>query len=60
MGCEKMLLHYLAHGLGKLKPRIENPGGNTLRGLKLPLDCNATQATATANAPKFCFPVSYL
>jgi hypothetical protein len=38
-----MLLCYLAHGLGKLKPKIENPGGNTLRRLRLGLGCNRLQ-----------------
>ena len=31
---------YLAHGLQKLKPKIENPGGNALRGLRQYLGCN--------------------
>jgi hypothetical protein len=38
----------LAHGLGKLKPKIENPGGNSLR-LRLDLGCNAIAAAATAS-----------
>ena len=49
MESEKMLSHYLAHRLGKLKPQIENPGGNIPRRLRIDLDCN-TFATATAAA----------
>jgi len=49
---------YLAQGLGKLKPHIENLGGKTLSRLRLDLGCNIT-AAAAANAPVFCFPVSY-
>jgi hypothetical protein len=40
-----MPLCYLAHELGKLKPKIENPGGNALRRLMLDLGCNAIAAT---------------
>jgi hypothetical protein len=36
----------LAHGLGKLKPNMENPSGNALRRLSLDLGCNATAAAA--------------
>jgi len=34
----------LAHGLGKLKPKIENPRGNALRRLRLDLGSNAIAA----------------
>jgi hypothetical protein len=34
----------LAHGLGKLKPKIENPGGNALGKLRLDSGCNAIAA----------------
>jgi hypothetical protein len=34
----------LAHDLGKLKPKMENPGGNALRRLRLSLGCNAIAA----------------
>ena len=50
---------YLAQGLGKLKPHIENLGGKTLSRLRLDLGCNITAAAAAANAPVFCFPLSY-
>jgi hypothetical protein len=36
----------LAHGLGKLNPKIENPGGNALRSLRLDLGCNTIAAAA--------------
>jgi hypothetical protein len=39
---------YLAHGLGKLKPKIENPGGNASRRLRLDLCCSAIAAAAAA------------
>jgi hypothetical protein len=45
-----MLSCYLAHGLGKLKPKTENPVGNALRRLRLGLDCNAIAAAAAAAA----------
>ena len=56
-----MSLSYLAKGLGKLQPHIENLGGKTMSRLTLDLDCNITAAAAAAavNAPVFCFPVSY-
>jgi hypothetical protein len=38
--------HYLTHELGKLKPNIENPGGNALRGLRLDLGCDTISAAA--------------
>jgi hypothetical protein len=31
---------YWAHRLEKLKPKLENPGGNALRGLRQDLGCN--------------------
>jgi hypothetical protein len=37
----------LAHRLGKLKPKIENLGGNTLRRLSLDLGCDTIAAAAT-------------
>lgn len=48
---------YFAQGLGKLKSHIANSGGKTLSRLRLDLGCNIT--AAAANAPVFCFPVSY-
>jgi len=48
---------YLAQGLGKLKPHIENLGGKTLSRLRLDVGSDIT--AAAANAPLFCFPVSY-
>jgi hypothetical protein len=39
----------LANGLGKLKPKIQNPGGNALRRLRLDLVCNAFAAAAGIN-----------
>ena len=33
-------MHYLAHRLGKLKPKTDSPGGNTLRRLRFDLGCN--------------------
>jgi hypothetical protein len=53
-----MLACYLANGLGRLKPKIGNPGDNTFRRLRLNLGCNTI--AAAANALKFHFPVSYL
>jgi hypothetical protein len=43
---QKMSICYLAHGLAKLKPKIENPGGNAWRRLRLDLGCNAIAAAA--------------
>jgi hypothetical protein len=48
---------YFAQGLGKLKPHTANSGGKTLSMLRLYLGCNIT--VAAANAPEFCFSVSY-
>jgi hypothetical protein len=48
---------YFAQGLGKLKPHIANSGGRTFSRLRLDLSCSTI--AATANAPVFCFPVSY-
>jgi len=44
--------HYLAHGLGKLQPKIQNPGGNELRRLRLDLGYNAIQQRLTISV--FC------
>jgi len=38
--------HYLTHELGKLKPNIENPGGNALERLRLDLGCYTIAAAA--------------
>jgi hypothetical protein len=38
---------YLAHGLRKLKPKIDIPGGNTFRRLWLNLGCNSIVAADT-------------
>jgi hypothetical protein len=46
MEWERIPLAYLAHGLGKQKPKIENPGGNTWRRLRLDLGCNAIAVSA--------------
>jgi hypothetical protein len=37
---ERMPSSYSAHGLGKLKPKIENPGGNAHTRLRL--DCSSS------------------
>jgi len=38
--------HYLAHGLRKPKPQVQNPKGNKLRSLWLDLDCSVIEAAA--------------
>jgi hypothetical protein len=40
--------HYLAHGLRKLKPQVQNPEGSKLRSLRLDWDCSAIEAAAAA------------
>lgn len=37
---------YLAHWLGKLKPKVQNPGGNKLKRLRLDLDYSVIAAAA--------------
>jgi len=37
---------YFARALGKLKPKTEDPGGNTLWRLRLNLGCGAIAAAA--------------
>lgn len=44
MEWERMPSHYLAHGLRKLKPQVQNPEDNKLRSLRLDLDCSANEA----------------
>jgi hypothetical protein len=43
-----MLSRYWAHGLEKLNPKIENPGGNTLTRPTLDMGCKAIAAAAVA------------
>jgi hypothetical protein len=43
---ERIPLPYLAHGLRKLEPKMESPGGSALRRLRLDLGCNAVTAAA--------------
>jgi hypothetical protein len=43
-----MLSCYLAHRLGKLKPKIENLGGKTLKRLRLDLGCSAIAEAAAS------------
>jgi hypothetical protein len=52
MESEKMLSQYLANRLGKLKPQIENPGGNIPRRLRIDLDCNNIAVAAAAAAAR--------
>jgi hypothetical protein len=40
---------YLAHRPGELKTKLENPGGNTVKRLRLDMGCN-TAASASAAA----------
>lgn len=44
MECEKVPSHYLAHGLGKLKRKVQNAGGSALRRRSLYLGCDGTAA----------------
>jgi hypothetical protein len=43
----------LAHELGKLKPKAQNPGGNAYRRLQLDTGCNAIAAAADHNPDIF-------
>jgi hypothetical protein len=36
---KRMLMRYLEHGLGKLKPKIDNPRGNAWKKLRFDLGC---------------------
>jgi hypothetical protein len=47
MEYERMPSHYLAHGLGKMQPKIENSWGNEWRRLRLDLGYNAIQQRLT-------------
>jgi hypothetical protein len=49
----------LAYRLGKLKPHIENPGGNIPRRLRIYLDCNTVAVTATAAAARRGYTLVY-
>jgi hypothetical protein len=57
-----MLSPYLAHGLGKLKPKAENPGGNTRKSLGVDLGCRSSSmdnrsGTRHAAADNWKYPI---